>query len=128
MAVEVPRMERLLGIGLDAARVRTLLEPLGFSVDRRRRRAWTCTFPRHRLDVTEAADVAEEVARAHGYERIEGRLPQPHLPPYRPDPSEPRHQVRRILAGLGLDEVVSHALIGPTDLERVGPRPVTIRR
>ena len=52
------------------------------------------------------ADVAEEVARAHGYERIPGACPRPQLPPYRPDPSEPRHRVRRILAGLGLDEVV----------------------
>jgi phenylalanyl-tRNA synthetase beta chain len=31
--------------------------------------------------------------------------------------------VRRILAGLGLDEVVGHALIGPDDLERVGRDP-----
>ena len=73
--------------------------------------------PSHRLDVTSStADVAEEVARAHGYERIAGRLPQAALPPYRPDPSEPRHVVRRILAGLGLDEVVeprAHRSGGP---------------
>jgi len=31
--------------------------------------------------------------------------------------------VRRILAGLGLDEVLTHALIGPADLERVGLDP-----
>ena len=35
----------------------------------------------------------------------------------RPDPAEPRHRVRRILAGLGLDEVVLHALIGADDLD-----------
>ena len=31
-------------------------------------------------------DVAEEVARAHGCDRIPGRLPEAALPPYRPDP------------------------------------------
>ena len=46
--------------------------------------------------------------------------PRPALPPYRPDPSEPRHRVRRILGGLGLDEVVLHALIGADDLARSG--------
>ena len=77
-------------------------------------------MPSHRLDVVAPEDVAEEIARAHGYDRIPGRLPAAALPPYRPDPSEPRHRVRRILAGLGLDEVVLHALIGPEDLPRSG--------
>jgi phenylalanyl-tRNA synthetase beta chain len=122
VAVEVPRMRRLLGIELDASGVRELLEPLEFSVHGDGD-ALEVEVPSHRLDVTVAADVAEEVARAYGYERIEGRLPQAALPPYRTDPSEPRHVVRRILAGLGLDEVVTHALIGPEDLERVRRDP-----
>jgi phenylalanyl-tRNA synthetase beta chain len=66
------------------------------------------------------ADVAEELARARGYDRIDGRLPSADLPPSRPDPSERRHVLRRVLAGLGLDEVVTHALIGPSDLSRTG--------
>ena len=115
--VSVPRLTRLLGIDLDAERVRELLAPLGFEAagdgD-----SLEVTVPSHRLDVELPADVAEEVARAHGYERIPGRLPFAALPPYRPDPSAGRHRVRRILAGLGLDEVVTHALIGPDDLER----------
>ena len=118
----VPRIARLLGIELDAAAVRELLEPLGFGVDGDGRRA-RGVGPVASAGRDIAADVAEEVARAHGYERIDGRLPQAALPPYRPDPSEPRHSVRRILAGIGLDEVVGHALIGPEDLERSGRDP-----
>ncbi len=117
--VEVGRLERLLGIGLDAAAVRGLLEPLGFSVEGDGD-ALEVLVPSHRLDVHIEADVAEEVARAHGYERIPGRLPTAQLPPYRPDPSEPRHRLRRVLAGFGLDEMVGHALIGPEDLARSG--------
>ncbi|MGZ8481261.1 MAG: phenylalanine--tRNA ligase subunit beta [Candidatus Limnocylindria bacterium] len=113
----VQRMSRLLGIDLDADRVAALLRPLGFETTARGDRL-TLTVPSHRLDVEGSADIAEEVARAHGYERIEGRLPRAALPPYRSDPSEPRQAVRRILAGLGLDEVVTHALIGPDDLGR----------
>ena len=117
VGVRVGRMERLLGIQLDPGRLRDLLAPLGFEVAGDGDEL-AVRVPPHRLDVTGEADVAEEVARAHGYQRIPGRLPTAQLPPYRPDPSGPRHVVRRILAGLGLDEVVTHALIGPDDLRR----------
>ena len=119
LSVSVSRMERLLGLSLDVARVRELLEPLEFRVAGAGD-TLEVTVPSHRLDVALEADVAEEVARAHGYERIEGRLPRAELPPYRTDPSEPRNRVRRILAGIGLDEVVTHALIDPDDLDRTG--------
>ena len=115
---DLARIERLLGIPLAAGEVTALLQPLGFGVSGEATLA--VTVPDHRLDVVVWEDVAEEVARAHGYDRIPGRLPEPALPPFRPDPSEPRHRVRRILAGLGLDEVLLHALIGADDLVRSG--------
>jgi phenylalanyl-tRNA synthetase beta chain len=121
VVLDVPRAERLLGISLDPAAVRDLLAPLGFEA--RGDGPLEVVVPSQRLDVVAPEDVAEEIARAHGYDRIPGRLPAPALPAYRPDPSEPRHRVRRILAGLGLDEVVSHALIGPDDLVRSGYDP-----
>jgi phenylalanyl-tRNA synthetase beta chain len=119
VTVDVARLERLLGLPLDPARVAELLAPLEFTVTERGERQLDVTVPEHRLDVVAPEDVAEEIARSHGYDRIPARQPQPALPPFRPDPSEPRHRVRRILAGIGLDEVMTHALIGPTDLERI---------
>ncbi|HEY8177655.1 MAG TPA: phenylalanine--tRNA ligase subunit beta [Candidatus Limnocylindria bacterium] len=116
--VELPRVERLLGIAVTNEEVAGLLQPLGFAVSGDTPLA--VTVPDHRLDVVVWEDVAEEIARAHGYDRIPGRLPEAALPPFRPDPAEPRHRVRRILAGLGLDEVVLHALIGADDLTRSG--------
>jgi phenylalanyl-tRNA synthetase beta chain len=117
--VDLRRLSRLLGIPLDGAQVRSLLEPLDFEVEGSSPEL-SIGVPPHRLDVVVEADVAEEVARAHGYDRIEGRLPEAALPPFRPDPSAPRNTLRRILAGLGLDEMVGHALIGADDLERTG--------
>jgi phenylalanyl-tRNA synthetase beta chain len=117
VTASVERMVRLLGVELDAAAVAALLRPLGFEVDADGD-ALIVTVPSHRLDVEGAADVAEEVARAHGYERIVGQLPRAALPAYRPDPGAHRNRVRRVLAGIGLDETVTHALIGPADLER----------
>src|SRR5688500_3682292 len=119
VSVRVDRMSRLLGIELEPGRVGELLVPLGFAVNANGDEL-EVVVPPHRLDVVGAADVAEEVARAHGYERIVGRLPHAALPPYRSDPSAGRNLVRRVLAGIGLDEMVGHALIGPDDLARTG--------
>jgi phenylalanyl-tRNA synthetase beta chain len=121
VSMDLARSERLLGIPLDPAGVGELLRPLGFEV--REGPPLEVVVPSHRLDVVASEDVAEEIARAHGYDRIPGRLPVPALPSFRPDPSEPRQRVRRVLAGLGLDEVVLHALIGPQDLVRSGYDP-----
>ena len=65
-------------------------------------------------------EVAEEVARAHGYDRIPRPPARGGAAAVPAGPSEPRHRVRRILGGLGLDEVVLHALIGADDLARSG--------
>ena len=116
-------MQRLLGIDPDAARVRASSSHSA-SGSTARSSDLEVIVPLHRLDVTAAADVAEEVARAHGYERIEGRLPHAALPPFRADPSGPRMALRRILAGLGVDEMVGHALIGADDLARTGHEPI----
>jgi phenylalanyl-tRNA synthetase beta chain len=117
--LEPSRIERLLGIPLSPERVGELLRPLGFEASADGA-LLTVTVPSFRIDVAEPADVAEEIARAHGYERIPARAQQPALPPHRPDPTAAREQVRRILAGLGLDETVTYALIAPADLERAG--------
>jgi phenylalanyl-tRNA synthetase beta chain len=121
VSIDLARSERLLGIPLQPAAVGELLRPLGFEV--REGPPLEVVVPSHRLDVVAPEDVAEEIARAHGYDQIPGRLPAPALPPFRPDPSEPRQRVRRVLAGMGLDEVVLHALIGPDDLVRSGYDP-----
>ncbi len=123
ITLEIARIERLLGLPLDQSRIAALLAPLLFEVAAAGEGRVTVTVPEHRADVVATEDVAEEIARSHGYERIPGRQPQPALPPFGPDPSEPRHRVRRVLAGLGLDEVLTHALIGSHDLERVGLDP-----
>ena len=123
VTMDTARTERLLGLPLDEARVAELLSPLDFEVEPAGEGRVTVSVPEYRLDVVAPEDVAEEIARSHGYGRIPGRQPQPALPPFRPDPSEPRHRLRRVLAGLGLDEVVTHALVGPLDLERSGYDP-----
>jgi phenylalanyl-tRNA synthetase beta chain len=120
--VSPARTTRLLGFPVDQTVMVETLVPLGFEVGVNGDEV-AVTVPLYRQDVVLAADVAEEVARARGYDRVPAPLPAPALPPSRPDPSARRHALRRVLAGLGLDEVVTHALIGPSDLARTGFNP-----
>jgi phenylalanyl-tRNA synthetase beta chain len=73
--------------------------------------------PTWRRDLVIEADVAEEVARVAGYETIASVTPDTAMPDYRPSPLQLRDVIRQTLAGAGLTEVVSHALVSPQHLE-----------
>jgi phenylalanyl-tRNA synthetase beta chain len=74
--------------------------------------------PTWRRDIEIEADLAEEVARVRGYERVPATLPDTVPPPWRPNPLEVRQAVRDTLVGAGLAEVVTHALVSAGDVER----------
>ena len=69
--------------------------------------------PTWRRDIAIEADVSEEVARIAGYETIPPILPDTPMPAYRHSPLALRDLVRSTLAGVGLTETVSHALVSP---------------
>nr|PZN41849.1 MAG: phenylalanine--tRNA ligase subunit beta [Bacillota bacterium] len=74
-----------------------------------------------RLDVAIEADIAEEVARLHGYNRIEATLPQgPAVRGGRSPQAAITLRARRILAGAGLVEVMTHSLTHPRVFDRLG--------
>ena len=75
--------------------------------------------PSWRRDLVIEADVAEEVARVRGYETTPGTLPHTPMPPFRPSSQEVRDRVRDALAGAGLNEVVTHALVPPDEADLV---------
>jgi phenylalanyl-tRNA synthetase beta chain len=91
-------------------------KPLSISVDAAA--AVVAVVPTWRRDIAVEADVAEEVARVRGYERIPDVLPDTPMPAFRRQPLELRDHVRETLAGAGLTEVVSHALVSPRLAER----------
>lgn len=76
--------------------------------------------PGHRRDIAIEADVAEEIARLSGYDAIAGILPSSATPPFRPDPRRFINELRELLSGRGLNEVLTHVLIAPEDHLRLG--------
>ncbi len=74
--------------------------------------------PSWRRDLAVEADVIEEIARVRGYETIPPILPHTPMPTYRHGPLEARDAIRETLAGAGLSEVVTYALVSPRMVEQ----------
>jgi phenylalanyl-tRNA synthetase beta chain len=116
-----------VGIGIETAPAGVTVpvamgdDPLAVLADTGARAAVVAVVPTWRRDIVIEADVAEEVARVMGYERTPGMRPDTAMPAYRPSPLAVRDLVRETLAGAGLTEIVTHALVAPEDVERFGP-------
>jgi phenylalanyl-tRNA synthetase beta chain len=133
LAFRPARVNRLLGTSLSAEEQRDLLgrvgvetetagadaiiavagAPQSHSVAAGEAEAVVAIVPTWRRDIAIEADVTEEIARVHGYERIPSILPHTPMPAYRHQPLELRDTIRETLAGAGLTEVVTHALVSP---------------
>jgi phenylalanyl-tRNA synthetase beta chain len=84
---------------------------------------WDVLPPVYRLDVSLAEDVAEEVGRIHGYDRIPATLPGRRQRTWRPATPglERRLDVaRHELCGAGHTEIIGSALVSGALLERLG--------
>jgi phenylalanyl-tRNA synthetase beta chain len=140
VAFRPARVNRLLGVELPSAEQRDLLarvgvatevapagtriavasEPMPLEVDPAGAETLVATVPTWRRDLAIEADIVEEVARVRGYDVLPDILPHTPMPPYRHSPLRLRHTVRESLAGAGLTEAVTFALVSPAMVERFG--------
>jgi phenylalanyl-tRNA synthetase beta chain len=137
LAFRPARVNRLLGTQLAAADQRALLaqagietadlatkvtiplarEPRPLSITAEVGEAVEALIPTWRADLEIEADLAEEIARVHGYEEIPPVTPDTSMPHYLESPLGLRNLVRETLAGAGLTEVVTTALVSPRQVE-----------
>jgi phenylalanyl-tRNA synthetase beta chain len=118
-------VERSLGMRLEPATFGDILRRLQFTVEVQED-AVRAIAPDHRLDIGEGsvgkADLIEEIARVHGYARIPETQMADRLPAQRNNPSlDGEEQVRDLLAGLGLQEVVTYRMTSPERERRLLP-------
>ena len=70
------RIEQLLGVRLDAKEAEKILQGLGLKTRRHAKRGRIEVVPpTSRADLTREADLIEELARLHGYQKIPSTLP-----------------------------------------------------
>jgi phenylalanyl-tRNA synthetase beta chain len=114
-------IRRLLGIDFPDAEVERILTSLQFAL-LRNEDGWKVTVPLTRLDVQAgAADLIEELARTHGYDRLPSTLLSGELPPQRANrPLVLEDAVRDLLANAGLQECVTYSLTAKAQEAKLG--------
>src|SRR5208282_2587280 len=95
--------------------VSRILRALEFSVEQDGPETLRVTVPPHRLDIQAgSADLIEELARIHGYDRLPATLLADQLPEQHVNSALIlEEKVRDILVIAGLQEVITYALTEP---------------
>jgi phenylalanyl-tRNA synthetase beta chain len=126
--LRVARATRVLGVPLDAAAVSGLLRRLHFGfVDQGG--VFYVTPHSYRFDIQIEADLIEELARLHGYDRIPAARPAMELAmPALAEAERPTADLRRVLVARDYQEVVNYAFVDES-LERdllANPDPIRL--
>ncbi len=117
--VRTARAAAIIGVDIEPAAVRGLLDPIGFE----------CTpvgddhdvsIPSWRPDSETEIDVIEEIARHHGYSTIPTRVPRSTISGGLTEHQRARRKVRQALVGLGFSEVMPSPFLAPGDFGRAG--------
>lgn len=78
------------------------------------------TVPTYRADIVEGADVVEEVLRMIGYDKIPSTIPVGPLPePQGESWFDREYQIRDILIGAGLSEIITYSMTSRTRLVNI---------
>jgi phenylalanyl-tRNA synthetase beta chain len=115
------RARELAGIDVPEARQKAILGRLGFAVEEGKR--WRVSVPSWRRDVDGEADLVEEVARIHGYDKVPA-TPLPRAPGVARPTATPEQMVerkaRRVAAARGLNEAVTWSFVSEAEAAPFG--------
>lgn len=121
IALSPSRVNRLLGSDLEADTIVALLARVDIEARADGEDLLQCLPPRYRSDVHLEADLVEEVARIHGYDRITPTLPIGRLEGVSiAARRRTREAVRSALAEAGLAESMTFPGCSPSDDDRLG--------
>ncbi|MBI4352980.1 MAG: phenylalanine--tRNA ligase subunit beta, partial [Candidatus Omnitrophica bacterium] len=116
------RLNRLLGIRIPERRVTTVLTGLGFEVKRPKKDRALVNVGSWRRDLSQEADLVEEVLRIEGFDKIPSTLPATH---HEEESVEDKKaalalELKKFLAALGFREIITYSLLSKKALADSG--------
>jgi phenylalanyl-tRNA synthetase beta chain len=113
--LKMPEVRRQLGTDIPLAEATRVLKSLEFGVEAVGADTLKVTTPPHRVDIQEGpADLIEELARIHGYDRLPATLLADQLPEQHGNRALALEEhTRDLLVNAGLQEVITYALTIP---------------
>ena len=113
------RVTALLGVSVPIKEIEAILTRLGFAV-KREADTLHVTVPSFRADVGREVDLIEEIARVFGFDLIPPTLPSGmRVKGGLSDYQRAEREISRVLASLGMNEVITYSFIAPDFADRI---------
>ena len=116
-------INKLTGMGLSIEQINQILGKLELIIEETGLPdVYSATIPYFRDDLKLEADLAEEVARIYGYDKIESRFSKGNTPTLggRNTRQLDIEKIRRVLEACGAYETYTYSFVSPTDVIRLG--------
>ena len=105
-------VNKKLGTNLSLSSILKTLELLCFDVNQKSEMLWQVQVPSFRFDISNEADLIEEIGRLSGYDKIPSELPKlPAIPRPYPVDQEMKEEIRRALVWRSYSEVITYSFI-----------------
>ena len=111
--ITLNKINSVLGYNLSTKDVEDVFKKLGFKTETKKE-TFKVTVPTRRTDISIVEDLIEEVSRVYGVDNINSTLPVFESTPSNHDFRD--RQIREIMVGLGLNEVITYSLISVDDV------------
>ena len=103
-------LKQYLGVDIEEKEIIDILEKLGFKTNKQND-VIEVIVPNRRLDITIKQDVIEEIARLHGYDKLDETLPKMSLSGALTKTQKMRRTIGTTLSELGLREALTYTLV-----------------
>jgi phenylalanyl-tRNA synthetase beta chain len=121
LVLDVDRTNRFLGTDLSAGEIQAVLRRIELGVEVLDSNRLQVSVPSFRPDITRGVDLAEEVARLVGYDRVPVTCPEASI---EAEPADPhlslRQEIKELLRGAGFFEVLNYSFISLESLGKLG--------
>ncbi|MCD6352970.1 MAG: phenylalanine--tRNA ligase subunit beta, partial [Proteobacteria bacterium] len=116
--IKAEKANRILGINISSETMAHYLNRLEISVETKDNETLVATIPPYRGDLKEDIDLAEEIARIHGYDQIPGTLPLMEVA--EEDGAlcfNQGNKIRSLLADNGFSEAITYSFLAPQNVK-----------
>ncbi|MFH1687169.1 MAG: phenylalanine--tRNA ligase subunit beta [bacterium] len=120
------RCHDVVGVEYDTERIAEIFKRLGFEIQKSD--PWQVSVPTYRPDIGREIDLIEEVVRIQGFDSVPDAIHNTG-PLYSRTLAEDQfaHEVRRLLNGVGFDEMMGHGLADGKQAEFIAPEVPIVR-
>ena len=126
IALDVLRVNRRLGLSVSAPRVVSILKSLNIPAAASGKNRVVANAPDFRRDLLEEIDIAEEILRVEGFDKVTAKLPERHayfeVPP-QTKKKEALPELKKRLALMGFWEAITYSFVSEKMLVDCGERP-----